>query len=157
MPAYFRCSNVNRTIAGVIFEPTSAMGGMMNGVYMTSDEKLIAEIRKLVVAGKSGVEEITEQQYLDRIKKKRPDRELNPSSYQVPTPPEQVQVVEKAAVLVDDPAQLPKREQVDDGSPESILRIEPVEIPESGFDVPANIQIHSGIGTVGFNVPLEEE
>lgn len=135
MPAYFRCSNVNRTIAGVIFEPTSAMGGVMNGVYMTSDEKVISDIRNLIKTSKSGVEEITEQQYLDRIKKKRPDRELNPSSYPVPTPSEQVQVVERDAVLVEDPEQLPKREQADDGSPESILRIEPVEIDEPGFDV----------------------
>jgi hypothetical protein len=141
MAAYFRCNNVNREIAGVFFEPVGTLAGVMQGLYQTSDESQIQRLRALISAGKSGVEELSEIQYLQRLKKKRPELPPTRSVLVPPTVQPPVRLEERSAVVVADPESLVKQEPVDESSPDAFITVEKIEPSlEPVISVPPEVQ-----------------
>lgn len=98
---YFLAHNAGRFggIAGQRFEIVEIIGGSAIGVFQTTDEKTIAEIGN-AVASKTGVSEISVQEYEDAVKKKLHSfKDLPHSNYQ----PLQVRLSQVAGVVVENP------------------------------------------------------
>jgi hypothetical protein len=134
MNAYFLCANVNRRVAGVIFEPISSSGGTSYGVYQTSDESEATALRAATTSA-SGVEEISEAQYVSKLKKKpsvRPRVMLSESK-----PPA---IMEKVGVVVEEPALLPEPTPVEPESPDSVIQVGLVDPVGDG---PQDVKIES--------------
>jgi hypothetical protein len=124
MPAYFLCANVNRRIANLIFEPVGHVGGVNFGVYQTSNETEISALRA-EVSPANGLEEITETQYAAQLKKK-------PENSLVLTPfvSEQMPLADKPGVVVEDPASLPEAPPAEPATPDTVIKVEQVDVPE---------------------------
>lgn len=70
---YFKAQNVTRDVNGVFFEPIETICGCTWGVVAVEDPKEINALASWAAEKKGGVVEITEDEYLDEIKKKSPD------------------------------------------------------------------------------------
>lgn len=99
---FYIARNAARDIAGQRFEVYDVTAGTAFGVFRTDDEAIAAELDKLVKAGKSGVDSITEAEYQACLKKKPRRFESYPSSNvsQPPGPPLKGQV---AATVTEGP------------------------------------------------------
>ena len=100
MKKYFHAENINRRIAGVLFEPYETFAGTTLGVYRATTEEEIAALSQEALRKEAGVTEISEEQFFAFLKKK--PETLNSFAHLNPKSP-QVQLKGKGAVVVEDP------------------------------------------------------
>ena len=109
--AYFLSDNSSRLISAqgfdFIFEPYDQVGGVWRGTYATDKEAEIIALRSLMETKRS-LREITREEYDELLKKKGRTRVSRPSVVRAPVPPLPAQIIQRSAVLVEEPSPAPE-------------------------------------------------
>lgn len=135
---YFQLERANRPMAGITFERFDVIAGVLFGMYAASQAQEITALLDIAKDPKSGLSEITAEEYSQMQQKKTPAYSASPSSSR-PTPPvlQQTPVQLEQAHLkgagnaVVDPSPAPPNP--DDLPPDPNSGVEPVAKPDDIF------------------------
>lgn len=128
MAKYFHIENVNREVAGVVFEMYDIIGGCPMGIHKSEDEKEIADLTAVANNPASGVTTLTEAEYETLGKKKRPGSQGSPNWNQ-PAPQGTAMKGAGRAIVVENPTSLeaPAKSEL---TAEDALAVQAVPIKE---------------------------
>jgi hypothetical protein len=127
MSTYYETSNAQREYDGVEFEPYAIFGGCLYGVAVAAKPETEAILKALASDPKSGVTEITEEQYAAAVKKKA---QLS-SNYSSSTPRQvqpkaQPRVISGSGAAVVETGPLPDQKVLEATSADEVVKVQPI-------------------------------